>query len=530
MADSRLSTVFDFAALRLRPDGTRVPQQPPARATVAVQDARARWIARDAGGSARILKLRRRGKGARAEEEDAGAEEIDISRELARGHPAGDEGGGADADAPSDEDEDEGPSRKRKARRRATGPAAKRRRFEADFDFLAPQPPVRSVSAEGSAPPQTQTPAAENGVLAEPSPDLLKSIHRFASEFYSERGQLLNVSRQYRAERKQARLARQQRKASQSKGKEKASGSKSPTPSSDESQEGSDDGSESDEDEDENEEGGEIGKKDGSKKKGKRKEELEDEGEDSADESSGDEEEADEAGTEEAETAKRRPKTKRRRRSGKPKILPPLVTDMYKVFEGSALMVLGMLVQEHINFLLTPNIPDGWEDEVKRAYTDDFASGEEDVNNDGDIMVDESVQGEAPEGLDEDIEEDEDDEDDEGDEEDEETAEKNEGGENTGDEDGQDDTGEGEDEEGDEEGDEEDRGGDEDEENGDTEDHDGHSVKPNASRIHGQAAETANDVTMELEESDGDSSFEGTSDESMRSDDTVHSDSEVEFS
>lgn len=169
MADPRLSTVFDFAALRLRPDGTRVPQQPPARAT-AVQDARARWIARDAGGSARVPKLRRRGKAARIEEEDAGAEEIDISRELARGPTAGDERSSADADAPSDGDEDEGPSRKRKARRRANGPAAKRRRFEADYDYLTPQPPARSASAEGPAPPQTQTQAADNGVLAEPSP------------------------------------------------------------------------------------------------------------------------------------------------------------------------------------------------------------------------------------------------------------------------------------------------------------------------------------------------------------------------
>lgn len=35
--------------------------------------------------------------------------------------------------------------------------------------------------------------------------DLLKSIHRFAAEFYSERGQLLNSSRNYRKERKKRR-------------------------------------------------------------------------------------------------------------------------------------------------------------------------------------------------------------------------------------------------------------------------------------------------------------------------------------
>lgn len=170
MADPRLSTVFDFAALRLRPDGTRVPQQPPVRTAAAVQNTHADWIARDAGGSARVPKLRRRRKAAKIGEEDAGVEEeIDISRELARGPTAEDEGGSASADAPSDGDEDEGPRKKRKARRRADGPAAKRRRFEADYDYLTPQPPhVRTASAEGSAPPQTQ--ASDNGMLAEPSP------------------------------------------------------------------------------------------------------------------------------------------------------------------------------------------------------------------------------------------------------------------------------------------------------------------------------------------------------------------------
>lgn len=178
----------------------------------------------------------------------------------------------------------------------------------------------------------------------------MKCIHRFASEFYSERGQLLNVTRQYRAERKQARLARQQRKANRSKGKGKATDSntsKSSTPSKDE--EGSDDSSESDEDEGEGD--SEVGKNDGSRKEGKRKEREEnDEGEDSGDETEEDEEEADEPGTAEAETSKQQPKGKRRRKSGKPKILPPLVTDMYKVFEGSALMVLGSFI--HFQFSL----------------------------------------------------------------------------------------------------------------------------------------------------------------------------------
>ena len=192
-----------------------------------------------------------------------------------------------------------------------------------------------------------------------------------------------------------------------------------------------------------------------------------------------------------------------------------------------------MLVQEHVNFLLTPNIPDGWEDEVRRAYTDNLAPDEEDEFDEAEIMGDESVQGEVPEGLYEDLEEDEEDEEDDEDEdveeeeeEDEEIAEKNEEDKNSAEEDRGDNTGENEDEDEDEE----DPDGDEDEESGDTEDDDEHAVRINTSRMHGQAAEITNDVPMELEESDGDSSFKGTSDESMRSDDTVHSDSEDEFS
>lgn len=158
---------------------------------------------------------------------------------------------------------------------------------------------------------------------------------------------------------------------------------------------------------------------------------------------------------------------------------------------------------------------------MRRAYTDNFAPDEEDdFDEEDEIMGDESGQGEVPEGLYEDLEEDEEEEEEDG-----EVAEKNEEDNNSAEEDGEDNTGENEDEEEDEE----DLDRDEDEESGDTEDHDGHAVKINTSRIHEQAAETT-DAPMELEESDGDSSFKGTSDESMRSDDTVHSDAEDEFS
>ena len=50
--------------------------------------------------------------------------------------------------------------------------------------------------------------------------DLLKCIHRFATEFYTERGQLLNISREYRKQRKKRtqKRARQRLRASREEG------------------------------------------------------------------------------------------------------------------------------------------------------------------------------------------------------------------------------------------------------------------------------------------------------------------------
>ncbi|KAI0003804.1 hypothetical protein BJV74DRAFT_881612 [Russula compacta] len=49
--------------------------------------------------------------------------------------------------------------------------------------------------------------------------------------------------------------------------------------------------------------------------------------------------------------------------STSPKSLP----DMYKAFDGSALMAIGMLLQEHVSMLLKPNIPPRWEEEIEAA-------------------------------------------------------------------------------------------------------------------------------------------------------------------
>jgi len=43
------------------------------------------------------------------------------------------------------------------------------------------------------------------------------------------------------------------------------------------------------------------------------------------------------------------------------------VPDMYRAFDGPALMAIGMLLQEHISTLLKPNVPLGWEEDTEAA-------------------------------------------------------------------------------------------------------------------------------------------------------------------
>ena len=140
MTDPRLSTVFDYADLRLHPDGTRVYQKPsnfrPGIVKVAVQNSRANWIARDAGGSGKIHKMRLRGK---TKEQGASQE------------PEGDDAGAEVAEAEEIEEDvevDEGSdgqgksskgTKKRKAKT-VDKRKAKRQKFATDYDYLLPKP------------------------------------------------------------------------------------------------------------------------------------------------------------------------------------------------------------------------------------------------------------------------------------------------------------------------------------------------------------------------------------------------------
>ncbi|KAJ7890681.1 hypothetical protein B0H14DRAFT_2690329 [Mycena olivaceomarginata] len=126
----------------------------------------------------------------------------------------------------------------------------KRRKVAHDFGFL-----------ETSLPHATTPASASDSAFAVPSSDLLKYIHHFACNYYSDRAQLFHESRTWRKERKERRAR-------------EAAEAKLMSPS-------------------------------------------------------------------ETVTPQRR--------------------DMYKTMDGSALLTIGMLLQEHIGRILAPRIPDGWE-------------------------------------------------------------------------------------------------------------------------------------------------------------------------
>ncbi|RDB20049.1 hypothetical protein Hypma_013028 [Hypsizygus marmoreus] len=73
--------------------------------------------------------------------------------------------------------------------------------------------------------------------------------------------------------------------------------------------------------------------------------------------------------------------------------------DMYKVLDGSALIAIGMLVQEKIDRLLEVRIPDGWGEMVQQAYGSEAAEDDDILEEDGDNPG-EDEPGEELEGAD----------------------------------------------------------------------------------------------------------------------------------
>ncbi|KAH7926803.1 hypothetical protein BV22DRAFT_1118678 [Leucogyrophana mollusca] len=281
MSIRRKSTTHDLATLRLHPDGSRVQQSSNnvkhRTAKYAVEDARGNWIARDAGGHGTVKK--RKNVGISAEELDR--EDIGLSSDGEIRHRSRSNSKGKRKEPEgSDEDEDNGMRDPR---------ARKRRSFIRDLSFLvptsglpAPEPSGSHINSGGAIPSSVQ--------FSEPSPELLKCIHHFASCYYGENGYLRDGSKDYRGQKKSRFLKNLAQKTAYA-----PEGSGSMSDWMRDSYESDGDDSEQDITEDERDD---------------------------------DNEEDDDSPAHDKDT----PKNK----------------DMYKAFDGSALVAIGMLLQEHI--------------------------------------------------------------------------------------------------------------------------------------------------------------------------------------
>jgi len=214
------------------------------------------------------------------------------------------------------------PSRKGKEKEKGTTPeaggrSAKRRKVAHDFGFLETSLPHTVQATTSSSPSES--------AFAVPSSDLLKYIHHFACNYYSDRGQLFNESRTWRKGRKARRLARLAAKAKLL-----------------------------DEDANSDEEEGPVPEVD----------------------------------------------------ADPLKTVTPHRRDMYKTMDGSALLAIGMLLQEHIARILAPKIPDGWEQGISDESDEEVESrvGEEDLDEDGEEDLDEDGEEDLDEDGDEETE------------------------------------------------------------------------------------------------------------------------------
>ncbi|TFK46972.1 hypothetical protein OE88DRAFT_1666778 [Heliocybe sulcata] len=357
----RRTTVHDLASLRVHPDGTRtpyfLPPIPPLETDsttgdaslhanglrprlekYTTQDARGNLIARDAGGLGRVPYKFPASSSAKAAED---GESIDIDQIATPARLDGTENSDNLAS------EEVGRGKKRKGKDVKDRRAKKRRIFNEDLSFL--DSPCSGVATPASRPTSSSavrdvetdahsTVSYDTQVIdafSAPSSDLLKAIHHFATIYYSEKGQLIDASRDARRAKKEARLKRLQ----EAEDLDKAA---SPVSSDDDAAEKE---VQSDEDE-----GNEAGSDDESRRSHT-----------SIRSRTGSPIPGPSSSTKPVKGKAPHRRRKRRARS-------ELRRDMYKAFDGSALVALGMLVQEHITGLLTPDIPDGWEEEMERCH------------------------------------------------------------------------------------------------------------------------------------------------------------------
>jgi len=188
--------------------------------------------------------------------------------------------------------------------------ARKRRRFHEDESFIAPTP-SGGPSAQGS-PKASSSRLSESEPLADwalptPSAETLKCMHYFACNYYTAMGQLRDSTKGARRSKKARRKQRLQEEEDGARSSEPADEPAHDSSTEGESSSTSDSESSEDEDEDDN-------------------------------------------------NYKPQMRSRRRRRAS---------PDMYKALDGSALMAISMLVQEHITHLLSADVPDEWDEEME---------------------------------------------------------------------------------------------------------------------------------------------------------------------
>ncbi|THH06620.1 hypothetical protein EW145_g3953 [Phellinidium pouzarii] len=336
MSIRRRSTVHDLASLRLHPDGSRVQNnglcdrqidgtntRTSRLAKYTARDAQGNWIARDAGGLGAV-KQRKSGKSRVGGREKGKGK--DVAMEDRESFDLGifvpDEGS-EQRRSPDSLDVHEGSSQSddRKDIVVKDARAKKRRRFYHDFSFLgvphssSPAAPLLASSAD-AGPSFEPIPLYDQTFLPMPSSELLKGIHHFASEYYSANGCLYDAAREARRQRKARKLMKLKNRVAGGSGRRVV-----------DSDFDSDDDSKHIDDAGEDEEGAEH----------------RDLGESS----------------EKEDKSPKSEKQKKRRSKELPR------QDMYKAFDGSALMpTSGMLLQEHVAQLMSAVPSKEWEQQM----------------------------------------------------------------------------------------------------------------------------------------------------------------------
>ncbi|KAI5121189.1 hypothetical protein M0805_005990 [Coniferiporia weirii] len=388
MSIRRRSTVHDLASLRLHPDGSRVQisvrndgtgrsgDSVGARAVTArlaryiTRDAQGNLIARDAGGLG-LVKQRKNAKGAKAAEgkgkgkEVAAEDEENFDQDINAGESSRQRQDSAttevdEEDDKSDESREDGVKDTR---------AKKRRKFYHDFSFLDalhPNSPTASVfpTTDDAGPSSGIVTQNEAGnpqvVLPIPSSELLKGIHYFASEYYSASGCLFDAAKEARRQRKARKVNALRKRVSLGSGQRLV------------------DNLDFDIDPDRN-----------SRHEG-----------DSDSEIGGSNEDSDASEGNEEVLRRNKRGTGRLKRSKEPP-----QRDMYKAFDGSALMAIGMFLQEYIVQMMSALPSEEWERQMLAHDADENRGKEKKIVQKGEntsdgIMDDgiqsrEMVQGEA---------------------------------------------------------------------------------------------------------------------------------------